>query len=279
MSRELLRGRDAPSRRTLRTRVEQNKLLRVTRGIYADGPPTDDDLLHAIFLRLPVEALLGRQSAAQRLGFGGLAASAVHIVLPPGVARPRIPGVVVHEEVVPVGEPVVVDGVPCVPPVRCAVDLARTARRIDALPVLDSVLRAGLCTVDDLLVEVDRHRGLRGVRQARELISMADGRAECRQESQLRLVIIDGKLPPPEPQIWVFDADGVPLYRIDLGYRERRVGIEYDGATHLDRDRLRHDRARSNWLHAHGWTMWHFTDRDLYRRPGHIVDVVRSVLL
>ena len=275
----MLRGREATSRRTLRARLEQNKLIRVTRGIYADWPPADDDLLRAIFLRLPAEALLGRQSAAQRLGFDGLHDRSIHIVLPPGVVRPRIPGVVVHEEVVPIGEPVVVDGIPCVPPVRCAVDLARTVRRLDALPVLDSVLRGGLCTVDDLLAEVDRHHGLRGVRQARELIPMADGRSECRQESQVRLILIDGKLPSPEPQIWVLDADGVPLYRIDLGYRERRVGIEYDGVTHLDRDRLRHDRARSNWLHAHGWTMRHFTDRDLYRRPGHLVDVVRAALL
>src|SRR5690606_12811527 len=115
-------------------------------------------------------------------------------------------------------------------------------------------------------------------RQARELVVLADGRAECRQESQLRLVLIDGGLPPPEPQIWVHDRDGIPRFRIDLGYREQRVGIEYDGVTHLDRDRFRSDRERMNWLDSQGWTMRYFTDRDLYRRPGHIVATVRAAL-
>ncbi|MEV1288706.1 DUF559 domain-containing protein [Micromonospora sp. NPDC049679] len=240
--------------------------------------PADDEHLRALFLRLPAEAMLGRESAAQRLGFGVLRAHAIHVVVPPGVARPRIPGIVVHHEVLPIVEPVLVGGIPCVPAARCAVDLARTVRRLDALPVLDAVLRAGMCDIDDLLAEVVRHQGLRGVRQARELVPLADGRAECRQESQLRLVLIDGKLPPPEPQVWVADRYGVRLYRIDLGYRERRIGVEYDGGTHLDRDRLRHDRERSNWLAANGWIMRHFTDRDLYRRPGYIVDTMRAVL-
>ncbi|SDZ36426.1 hypothetical protein SAMN05444365_11192 [Micromonospora pattaloongensis] len=159
-----------------------------------------------MFLRLPPQALLGRQSAARRLGFGVLRPAGIHVVLPPEVARPRIPGVVVHHEVLPVTAPVLVRGVPCVPPAHCAIDLARTVRRADALPVLDAVLRAGLCDMDELLAEVARHQALRGVRQARELVPLADARAECRQESQLRLVLIDGKLPPPEPQIWVTDS-------------------------------------------------------------------------
>ena len=39
-----------------------------------------------------------------------------------------------------------------------------------------------------------------------------------------------------------------------------------------------HDRDRANWLAAQGWTMRHFTDRDLYHRPDHIVDTVRAAL-
>ncbi|MEK8108019.1 DUF559 domain-containing protein [Micromonospora sp. M12] len=63
----------------------------------------------------------------------------------------------------------------------------------------------------------------------------------------------------------------MPLYRLDLGYRRHRVGVEYDGSSHLDRVRLRHDRARTNWLAANGWRMRHFTDQDLYRRPSQII--------
>ncbi|MBO4210893.1 DUF559 domain-containing protein [Micromonospora echinofusca] len=281
MSRTLWQGSaliGAMSRKVVRHRVERGELLRIRRGVYADGPADEEDQLRALFLQLPAESVLARQSAARRQGFGVLREDAVHIQLPQTVARPRLPGVAVHHAVLPLPEPVMVDGIPCVPPARCAVDLARTVRRIDALPVLDAALRTGLVTPDHLLAEVGRHRGLRGVCQARQLVPYADGRAECRQESQLRLVLVDGGLPVPEPQIWVPDEAGVPLYRLDLGYRKRRVGIEYDGVSHLDRDRLRHDRARMNWLAAQGWAVRYFTDRDLYRRPGHVVQTVAALL-
>ena len=56
------------------------------------------------------------------------------------------------------------------------------------------------------------------------------------------------------------------------------MGVEYDGMSHLDRERFRYDRDRANWLDAQGWTMRYFTDRDLYRRPEYIVDSVRAAL-
>ncbi|MEW2430202.1 DUF559 domain-containing protein [Micromonospora sp. NPDC047644] len=261
----------------IRTRLDREEILRVRRGVYADKPCDDDDELRALMLRLPDGAMLARQSAARRYGFGVLRDDLIHIQLPAEVPKPRLPGVVVHRTVLH-ARPVFVAGLPCVPPARCAVDLARAARRVDALPVLDAALRSGLVTQDDLLAEVAAHNALRGVRQARQLVPLADARAECRQESQLRLILIDGGLPPPEPQLWVTDRHGIPQYRLDLGYRERRIGIEYDGLSHLDRDRLRHDRERINWLAAAGWRMRYFTDRDLYRRPEHIKATIRAAL-
>ncbi|WP_428961802.1 DUF559 domain-containing protein [Micromonospora fluostatini] len=261
----------------MRTDVARGRLVRVRRGVYADQPVTGRDAVRAVLARLPAEAVLTRQSAAWLHGFGVLNATAVHVQLPPGVPKPRLPGLVVHHSVLPV-DPVLVDGLPCVSPARCAVDLARTVRRLDALPVLDAAIRSGTTSLDELAGEVSAHQGLPGVRQARDLVPLADGRAECRQESQLRLVLIDGRLPVPEPQIRVVDGDGIARFRLDLGYRERRVGIEYDGLSHLDRDRLRADRDRANWLDANGWTVRYFTDRDLYRRPAHIVTTIRAAL-
>lgn len=261
----------------IRTQVSKEELIRVRRGIYAAEPCGDEYELLALLLCLPEGAALTRQSAARRHGFGVLREDQVHIQLPPQVSRPPLPGLVVHHSVLPV-RPVLVDGLPCVPAARCAVDLARTVRRLDALPVLDAALRCGAVTHDELVAELPAHRSLRGVRQARDLVPLADGRAECRQESQLRLVLLDGRLPPPEPQIWVYDSYGIRRYRLDLGYRERRIGIEYDGMSHLDRERLRHDRERVNWLDANGWRMRYFTDQDLYRRPHHIVTTIRAAL-
>ncbi|MFD2764166.1 hypothetical protein [Micromonospora eburnea] len=263
--------------RRIRTQVGRQELLRVRRGIYARQVFDDEDELRALMLCLPEGAMLAMQSAARRHGFGVLREDAVHVQLPPEVARPRLPGLVVHHSVLP-PRPVMVDGLPCVPAAQCAVDLARTVRRMDALPVLDAALRSGTVGPEALASELVAHRALRGVRQARELVAVADGRAECRQESQLRLLLVDGGLPVPEPQLWVHDEDGLPRFRIDLGYRDRRVGVEYDGLSHMDRDRLRYDRDRVNWLDASGWRMRYFTDRDLYRRPSYIIATVRTAL-
>ncbi|MET8308325.1 hypothetical protein [Micromonospora sp. NPDC005173] len=265
------------SREQVRRLAETSRLYRLSRSIYGRSPA---QRLHlpAIFRRLPDTAVVGFYTGAQLHGFGDVRNRDVHVIVPAGENVPHIRGVVAHEAVVPVGDPVFLGGVPCAPAARCAVDLARLLRRMDAMPLLDLCLRVGACQPEDLRSEVARHERLRGVCQARQLIPLADPRAECRQESQLRLVLIDGGLPPPEPQIWVSDRDGVPLYRLDLGYRLRRVGVEYDGISHLDRTRLRHDRARMNWLAANGWQMRHFTDLDLYHRPAHIITTLTPLL-
>lgn len=282
MATELRRYRDLRSDGATRGRlygqVDAGRLVRASRGVYGLGGVVTNDSLRALFLRLPPGTALGFQSAAKLFGFDVRPDPAVHVVIPAGTVRPRIRGVRVHEAVIPVEDPVILAGVPCVPAARCVVDLARGVRRLDVLPVLDAALRAQACTVDDLTVEMLRHHGLKGIRQVRELVPFADPRSECRQESQLRLVIIDAGLPVPEPQLWVCDEYGAPLYRLDLGYRRQRLGLEYDGVSHLDRVRLRQDRERVNWLDAHGWTMRYFTDRDLYHRRSYIVSTVRAAL-
>jgi very-short-patch-repair endonuclease len=263
----------------IRWLAEERRLDHPFNGAYAPGGADERAHLRALFRRLPAEAALTRGSAARLHGFGEFVApsTAVEIALPAGVVRPRIRGVRVHETALGV-EPVLVDGIPCVPAARCAVELARTGRRLDALPPLDGALRAG-CTPHELLAEISAHAGLPGVRQARDLIPLADAGAQCRQESQLRLVIIDGRLPRPETQVAIENEGGWIRYYLDVGWRDRKVGAEYDGASHLSRDQARRDRERHNWLAARGWRMRYFTDVDLYRRPGQLVSVLRSALL
>lgn len=271
--------RSCVSREQLRHAVDTELATRLSRGVYAFGGdlPTK---LRALFARLPRGVVLGYDSAAAAYGFGGPGPidQPVHVIVPAGTVRPRIRGVACHEAAVPVAAPILVDGVPCAPPARCAIDLARRGNRRDGIALLDSALRSGTCTADDLADEVTLHDGLRGVRQVRELVTIADGRAECAQESHLRLLVVDAGLPVPEPQVWVHDSTGRPIYRLDLAYRERRAGLEYDGRSHLTPRRLEHDRSRMNWLSAQGWRLRYFTARNLYRTPEKLLAEVRALL-
>jgi hypothetical protein len=225
-------------------------------------------------------------TAAALHGFGIVESPLIHITVPAGSRVPQIRGISAHQHTVAIAGSTNVLGLRCVPAARCAIDLARTVGRADALAILDATLRLGKYDGDDLefldeaalRAEVELHDGQRGVRQVRELLDLADGRVECRQESNLRLVIHDGKLPMPVPQYGVLDDAGWVRYRVDLAYEEERVGVEYDGSSHLDRPRLRQDRIRHNWLSSRGWVLRYFTDEDLYRRTDLIVPTVREAL-
>ncbi|GGM34356.1 DUF559 domain-containing protein [Dactylosporangium sucinum] len=265
------------SRQRLRDQVAAGRVEPVVRSVYGPAVVDQIDRLQATLLRLPSDVLLSHQSAAALFGFA-LAPRAIHVTFPAGMAKPRLDGVIAHEAVLPVGAPMMHFGVRCTPPARAAIDLARSGRRFDGIAVLDAALRTGLVDADGLAVEVVRHGKLRGVRQARELVPLADGGAECAQESHLRLLLVDGRLPAPRTQVWARSEQGSGVYRLDLAYEDKKVGVEYDGASHLDPAAMHRDRRRANWLAAHGWIMRHFTARDLYGPPGHVVRTVYDAL-
>jgi len=265
--------------RAARWRSGHGRINRVHRGAYLLGPDLPDllDRVRAALLVAPSYAVVGYHTAAALFGFGIVSSPEIHLVVPMGGLVLHRSGILAHESHLLVDKPIEVLGVPCTPAARCAIDLARALRRADALSIVDAALAAKACTPDDLAEEVDRHRRLRGVRQARDVVAIADPRAQCRQESHLRLILHDGGIVGLVPQYPVGDEYGFVNYCLDLADPVRRIGVEYDGASHLDRDRLRHDRERHNWLEGNGWRMRYFTDRDLYRRPEAIVRIVRTV--
>ncbi|MCZ2838065.1 hypothetical protein [Modestobacter sp. VKM Ac-2985] len=62
---------------------------------------------------------------------------------------------------------------------------------------------------------------------------------------------------------------------MDTGWRQWRVGAEYDGLiAHGSREQLRSDRRRANQLTGTRWTLLHVTDHDVYRRPAEMVITV-----
>lgn len=255
-----------------------DRIHRVHRGIYLLDPELPDLLgsARAALLAASPLAVLGFHTAALLHGFGVAEADAIHLLLPAGTPFPQRRGVAAHQAVLPVGRPEPVMGLPCAPAARCAVDLARTLPRRDALPVLDAALFSGAVQRDDLLREITRHSGLRGIRQARELGAVADGRSECRQETQLRLLLHDAGFIDLVPQLPVLDDFGHVRCRLDLADQARQIAVEYDGSSHLDRHRLGHDRARHNWLQQRGWLVCYFTAADLYLSPARIPETVAA---
>jgi hypothetical protein len=138
---------------------------------------------------------------------------------------------------------------------RTALDLGCSLSRRAALAALDAFMRNCDIARADLLAELPRFSGRRGVVQLRELVMLADSRAESPAESWTRLAILDAGIPAPVPQ-YSIEHGGRELYRLDLGWPHHKVAVEYDGREFHNTEAQRaHDRSRRSWLRQHGWTV------------------------
>jgi hypothetical protein len=149
-----------------------------------------------------------------------------------------------------------IHGVRVTTPLRTALDLGCNLFRRDALAALDQFMRLHGLLREDLASAAIRYFRRRGVVQLRQLIPLADPRAESARESWTRLAIIDAGLPCPELQFWI-EIDGVPTYHLDLAYPRHRIAVEYDGEEFHRRtpEQRRHDDKRRTWLEESGWTV------------------------
>jgi hypothetical protein len=76
------------------------------------------------------------------------------------------------------------------------------------------------------------------------------------------------------------DVSGREVYRLDLGYRKRRVGLEYDGLEDHDSDEDRaHDEERRARLEREfGWVTYGFDRGHVFGRKPLVELVVGEVL-
>ncbi|MEV0335766.1 DUF559 domain-containing protein [Nocardia sp. NPDC050717] len=108
---------------------------------------------------------------------------------------------------------------------------------------------------------------------------LVDPGAESPPESLTRLSIVRSGLPAPETQIVVRDEAGDFVARLDMGWRQWRVGVEYDGAHHwTDPAQRTKDIDRSAILADLGWRIIRVSASLLYRRPHIFLDRIHSAL-
>src|SRR5262249_11361671 len=115
--------------------------------------------------------------------------------------------------------------------------------------------------------------------QLREAINLSEPGSESPQETRTRLVLTHAGLRPKRTQIEVFDRFGVFIRRIDMGWDEWKVGVEYDGEQHWTDPAVRaHDIEWQAKLEALGWRIIRVSADMLRYRPQVIVERVRDAL-
>ena len=187
--------------------------------------------------------------------------------------------IVVHRERLTDDEVCTVSGIPVTTPARTAFDVGRRGSLPTALIRLDALARATGLTTADVAPVITAHRGARGIVGLRRAVDLMDGGAESPQETRTRLTLIEAGMRRPTTQIEVVDDYGRPFARIDMGWPELKVGVEYDGEQHWTDPRQRsHDIDRYAALADRRWTIIRVSAELLRYRPWVIVERVIDAL-
>ncbi|MCT7657025.1 endonuclease domain-containing protein [Mycobacterium deserti] len=226
--------------------------------------------------------------AARRATLAGLSAAALHgskwidAHLPAELNQPhrhKTNGILLHSDALTDDEICVVGGLPATTPARTAYDIGRRRGLKTAVIRLDALMQATDLKPVDIELMADRHRGARGLLQLREAVSLADAGSESPQETLTRLILTDAGLRPKRTQINVFDNDGEFVGRIDMGWDDWLVGVEYDGAQHWeDPDVRAKDIDKQAEYEALGWRIVRVSSDMVRRRPHVIVERTRAAL-
>lgn len=257
---------------SLRRRLVAAGLLRpVLRGVFVAAHVPDSLRLRVASVRLvaPVHAVVVDRTAAWVHGVDALPRSAIHQMPELDIfsatgSRMRRPGVTSGIRDLSAADIIEIDGLQLTTQLRTACDLGRGLWRFDALAAIDGFLRLGL-DHDRLRAEVERFKGFRGVLQLRALVPLGDPDAESPPESALRLHWYDADIGTPDTQVWVYDDDGSPKYRIDVGNPEVLYGGEYFGEEFHGEVDEAHDDVRITWLEQRrDWHIDVFRKDDVY---------------
>ena len=256
----------------------RTKYRAIHRNVYlpVDFTMTAEVRARAAWLWSGGDAVLGGLSAAAALGTKWLDGDRPAELIRSNRHAPV--GLRVHTWDLEADEVFNVRGMRCTTPARTAFDIGRRTAVEQAVPILDALLNATGIKVVDVLAIVDARPRHRGVQRLRETISLTDPGAESPQETRVRLLLGRAGLPPLETQIEFRDRYGAPFIRVDMGWRQWKVAVEYDGVQHWsDRRQRSWDIDRIAILEAMGWSVVRVS-AELLDRPDVVITRVTAKL-
>jgi very-short-patch-repair endonuclease len=225
---------------------------------------------------LPREAVFTGTTAAWLMGLDLDPIHPVEAVVPPLSNTRSRPGLTVRRCQVAPSEIVTIRKLRTTNLLWTLADVCLRYPAIEALIAIDMALRARLTNSVALGQYAGTARGRPGAGRLRFLSGLA-APAESPMETRLRWLLIQARLPQPEVQTNLLDADGRFVARADIYYPAARLVLEYDGRNH--RDRLVDDDRRQNLLVNAGFRLLRFTAADIHNRPEVVESQVRGALM
>ncbi|MFE4194259.1 endonuclease domain-containing protein [Paenarthrobacter sp. NPDC056912] len=212
----------------------------------------------------------------------------IHIARRRGFSFPRRVNVAGHLLTLLPEEAVEYDGVRLTSPARTWLDLAALLSVEDLVAAGDHLVcshgpsfpvpKEALCSIEELIVIVGRHPGMRGVRTARAALELIRVGADSAPETHMRVALVYANLPEPKLNHVVRNHFGQPVLWPDAAYLEYRVSLQYDGQYHGDPQQHLRDIDRQEKSLAHGWLEVRISKHDLEGERPAVVHKVRRAL-
>ncbi len=250
--------------------------------VLAAPSDADRDLLAAIDAVRRPDQFLSHTTAARIHGLplpARILPLPIHLASPSYTSRMRRPDVVGHRIKARV---VTMRGMPVESLEDCFVHVASLLDHDELVAVGDAIVastRRDRLEIADLVRNAEHFRGARGMsRVARALGAIRVG-AESPQESKVRLLIVRAGIREPELQVTVASDDGSLIGRLDMGWRDLRLGVEYDGQHHrVDARQYARDIDRHRRLQEAGWEVIRVTAPDLGDGARRMIAIIRAAM-
>lgn len=180
-----------------------------------------------------------------------------------------------------------VNGVPISIAPRAAAEVCTTTTVEPALVVVNGLLRAKAMTLEEFAEHAKLCRLWPGSMTTDLVLRLADPRLESVGEDRFSYLCFRQRLPKPEPQIEVYDENGKLFARVDFGWPEFEVFVEFDGKIKYERFRrdgetleeflMREKKREERICQLTGWTCIRITWADL-ARPELLAARIRKIL-
>jgi hypothetical protein len=174
-----------------------------------------------------------------------------------------------------------VAGLPVTTPARTVADCLRHLAAFDSVPIADAALHRGLFTLDDVRNVLQRQANWPYAGVAVMSLPLVDRRRESPLESRSAVVMHRYELPPPEPQVTIYDANGRFVAKVDFAWLRRGVVGEADGrGKYADGDDpvavFDAEKDRQARLEALGLSVVRWNARHLLGDPPVLVERLRT---
>jgi very-short-patch-repair endonuclease len=196
----------------------------------------------------------------------------IHISRPDTMGRPRRRGVIAHKGQFFEDEITMLNGLYITSRARTWLDCARKMDIDEITVVADHLLRIPrpefenrtepYCTHAELEEMLDRHWGTPGIRKARLALEQARVGADSAPETRLRLALERAGLPTPEVNVRTELGSGV-VRQPDLGYRQWRVAVDYEGEGHSEPGQIVRDIQKEEDFARAGWILVRIAKRHM----------------